>query len=136
MRRRRWIIALAALAIVAAGVLAFVFLVSCPNPSNSQSAPIGRRENGPQFGHDESRPIGQTHVGKSRDELISELGQPTREGPWPIGNPPLSITDKFKCMRTLEWDWDSGKFLASVHLVDGQWVCFDSYWVPNGWVID
>jgi len=95
-----------------------------------------QREGQPQFASDESEPLGQTHVGKSREELISELGEPTDEGPWPIGMPRDEVFEKFKGLRTLEWHWKSGKFLASVYPVDGRWVCFNSYWVPNGWVLD
>jgi len=131
--KRRWIIGLVVLVLVAG---ATALLASRPIANLVDPAANARRDNRPRFGPDESRPTGQTHVGKTREELISELGEPTREGPWQIGMPSQEVFDKYKGLRTLEWEWESGKFLASVHPVDGLWVCFNSYWVPKGWVLD
>jgi hypothetical protein len=108
-----------------------VRIVLPPDPGEN-----ARRENRPQFGPDESRGIQHTHTGKTREELVAELGPPTREGPWPIGSPPLEVWEKYKGLRTLEWHWESGKFLASVYPENGRWVCFNSVWVPKGAIID
>jgi hypothetical protein len=92
------------------------------------------KEGRPQFGPDESRPIGNTHVDKTREDLVTLLGQPTREGPWFIEGVPAGVVEKYPQTQTLEWHWESGRFLASVHPVNGKWVCYVSYWVPWGWV--
>jgi hypothetical protein len=136
MRRRHWIAGLVAAALVVAAFLGVAVFFRSPLATVFDPAANAKRENRPQFGPDESRPIGQTHIGKSRTELIAELGEPTREGPWPIGNPPQAELENYNGFRTLEWHWASGHFFASIYPVDGQWICFNSYWVPNGVVID
>jgi len=105
--------------------------VQLPDPGEN-----ARREGRPQFGPDESRGIQHTHTGKTREELIAELGEPKREGPWQIGFPKPEVFEMYKGLRTLEWQWESGKFLASVYPVNGRWVCFNSVWVPKGADID
>jgi hypothetical protein len=110
---------------------ATVQVVRLPDPGET-----ARRERRPQFGSDESRPIQHTHTGKTRDELIAELGEPTREGPWPIGRPGDEIFERYKGLRTLEWQWESGRFLASVYPQGGRIVCFNSVWVPKDVYID
>jgi hypothetical protein len=125
--------------IVLAGVGVATFLIW---PSEQTVVPIpdpsenSRRENRPQFGPDESRLIQYTHVDKTPEELIAELGEPTKEGPWTIGFPRPEKFEKYKGLRTMEWHWESGKFLASVYPVDGRYVCFTSVWVPKGVTID
>jgi hypothetical protein len=124
MRRQHVIGGLVGLAIVAGlltAVIAFVY------PTKAQ------RENRPQFGPDESQPIADTFVGKTREELIASLGEPTQEGPWFIGLPTQEFADRYKGTKTLEWHWESGRFLASVHPVNGQSICYASYWMPKGW---
>jgi len=136
MRRRRWIAGLLAAALVVSTSVGVALYFRSYFATVVDPAANAKRENRPQFGRDESRPIGQTHIGKSRTELIAELGEPTREGPWPIGNPPRQELEVYEGFQTLEWHWESGVFLASVYPVDGRWVCFNSYWVPKGWVLD
>lgn len=144
MSQRRCIVGLAASILFAATVasmLVVAVFVGIGHLSRNSPAAVDppadtRRENRPRFGPDESRPIGQTHVGKTREELVAELGAPTREGPWPIGSPPIEVFERYPGLQTLEWQWESGRFLASMYPVDGDWVCFNSYWVPEGWVID
>ena len=142
MRRWRLIAATAGfvglvVSILIAGVIWMVAhstpvpVVRPPDPGEN-----ARREGRPQFGPDESRPIQHTHIGKTREELITELGEATREGPWPIGKPSMEVWEKYKGLRTLEWHWESGKFLASVYPEAGRWVCFNSVWVPTGVIID
>jgi hypothetical protein len=135
MRRRRVIgVVLVSLAIVGGAVLFWPREpIAIPTPDPGANA---RRENRPQFGPDESRGIQHTHVGKTREDLVAELGDPTREGPWPIGFPSDEKFERYKGLRTLEWHWESGKFLASVYPEGGRWVCFNSVWVPKGATID
>ena len=136
MKRRRWAVAvLVALAATGAAALLLRPREQTAVPPHDPGA-NARRENRPQFGPDESRPIPDSHVEKTREELIAELGPPTREGPWYIGLPPMDYAEKYPGTQTLEWHWESGQFLASVHPVDGRWVCYRSFWVPTGWVID
>jgi len=120
MRRPRLIGGLVGLALAAGALTAVVVFI----------IPTHWWEGRPRFGPDE------IYVGKTREELIALLGQPTREGPWYIGQPPLKYREKYKGTQTLEWHWESGQFLASVHPADGKWVCYYSAWVPKGIVID
>jgi hypothetical protein len=127
MQKKRVIgglIGLLLVAVVLAIVVLFIY------PTNAQ------REHRPRFGPDESETIWGTHVGKSREELIAQLGEPTEVGPWLIGMPRQLVFDKHPGLQTLEWHWPSGQFLASVNQVDGRWICFASCWVPKGWGID
>src|SRR5262245_4659846 len=94
MRRWRLIAAAAFVVLVVSALITGVILmvthsatvqiVRPPDPGE-----IARRENRPQFGPNESRVIERTHVGKTRDQLVAELGEPTREGPWHIGLPSM-----------------------------------------------
>jgi hypothetical protein len=136
MRRTRVIAGLAVLALVAGAVVGAAFLIPGRVRNVIDPGANARREHRPQGGPDESKPIGHTHVGQTREQLVAELGEPTREGPWPIGMPRDEVFQMYPGLRTLEWHWPSGQFLASVYPVDGRWECFDSYWVPNGWVLD
>src|SRR5262249_4853905 len=136
MRRRHWFAGLVAAVLVVAAFVGVALFFRSPIAIVVDPAANAKGETRPQFGPDESRPIGQTHVGKPLEELIAELGEPTREGPWPIGMPRQEVFDKYKGLRTMEWHWESGHFLASVYPVDGQWICFNSYWVPKGVVLD
>ena len=142
MRRWRLIAATAAfVALVVSALVGVAFLMvalSKPVPVVQPPDPCenARREGRPQFGPDESKPITNTHIGKTREELIGELGQPTREGPWPIGSPPLEWWEKHKGLSTLEWHWESGQFWASVYPENGRWACIQSIWVPTGVIVD
>jgi len=127
MRRQRVIGGLVGLVLAAGFVTAVALFIF---PTNA------RREHRPQFGPDESQPIGQTHVGRTREQLLIELGEPTLAGPWQIGLPSQDECEKHKGLETLEWHWPSGTFLASVYPIDGRWVCFNSYWVPKGCILD
>src|SRR5262245_51341589 len=127
MRRQRIIGAVVGLLLAGGFVTAIALLIL---PTNA------RLERRPQFGPDESRPIAQTHVGRTREQLLTELGEPTRVGPWQIGMPRQEVFDKYKGLETLEWHWPSGTFLASVYPVGGRWICFDSHWVPKGCILE
>ncbi|MCE9533057.1 MAG: hypothetical protein K8T89_18315 [Planctomycetes bacterium] len=94
------------------------------------------REHRPQFGTDESQCVWNTYVGKTSEELIAELGEPTRQSPWKIGFPRSEVFEKYKGLRTLEWHWPSGQFLALVYPIDGKWVCYQSCWVPKHIILD
>jgi hypothetical protein len=127
MKRKRLLLAVLACACCVGAAVYFL------RPLPQLNITLERR---PRLGTDESRPIQGSHVGKTREELIAEFGEPALEGPWQIGSPRQEVFEKYKGLRTLEWRWPSGKFLASVYPVDGQWMCFNSCWVPYGWVID
>ena len=105
------------------------------NPTRDVNVTPVHIENRPTFGADESRPIQRTHVNRTREELIAELGEPTKEGPWGIGRQPFD-DEKHKGYKTLEWHWESGRFLASIYPVVGNWFCFYSCWVPKGIEVD
>ena len=126
MRNRRKL----RLLVLLAGI-GLAFALARPDPGKK-----AHLEQQPRFGRDESVPIDSTHVGKTREELIAELGEPARQGPWHIGLPDAEYRAKYPLVQTMEWEWRSGSFFASVHPVEGVWVCFCSYWVPKGWVID
>lgn len=142
MRRWREIVGAALFAVVATlalvAVVALAITRSAPIPpaKRPDSGENARREHRPQFGPDESQPIQHTRTGKMREELIAELGEPTREGPWQIGFPKSEVFEMYKGLRTLEWHWESGKFLASVYPENGRCVCFNSVWVPKSVIID
>jgi hypothetical protein len=137
MKRGRWFFGSAMLVGLAiGGLVAAALLIPSPVRNALDPGANVRWEHRPRFGPNESDVITDTHVGKMREELLAELGEPTREGPWPIGMPTDEKFNLHKGLRTMEWHWPSGHFLASVYPLDGRWVCFDSCWVPKGVVID
>jgi hypothetical protein len=120
-RRRLWLVLLAG--IVLAGALWLL-------------VPNSWWESRTRFAQDESRPIGDTHVGKTRDEIVAEFGEPKSEWKGLYGLPPATYAAQHAGGKTLYFEWPSGRFYASIEEVEGRWVCFDSHWVPKGWVID
>ena len=114
-------------------LLWYVLLARTTAAKGDPVAVITPSERRPRFGPDESKPIQDSHVGTTRDELVALLGEPSGEGTGFIGRRSLEDTDK--CSQNLEWSWPSGRFLAFLHTVDGQWVCYLSLWVPKGCII-
>lgn len=98
--------------------------------------PNSWRESRPRFGWDESIPIPGTHVRKTREQIVAELGEPKSEWQGLYGLPPASFATQHAGAKTLYYEWRSGRFYASIEEVAGQWVCFDSTWVPEGCIID
>jgi hypothetical protein len=88
------------------------------------------------FGPDESRPLSDTHIGLTREQIIAELGEPKVERKGHYGAPPDDYIEQHAGARTLYWEWWSVHFYASIEEIAGRWVCFSSDWVPRGCVID
>jgi len=96
---------------------------------------VGRHQHGeihPAFVSDPTKVVEGSHIGRTFEQIVSELGQPNCFDTYPYGNPPADYLAKFKEMRTLRYFYPAGRFLASISLVDGQWICFSSHWMPKG----
>src|SRR5262249_37760424 len=139
-RRRIWIrIAFAVGGVVLACMIVFVYHFGRSDWADGilftgdDPLPEARR---PRFGPDESQPISKTHVGRTREAIIGELGQPSSEWAGHYGLSPRSHLHNHKGARTLYYHWPSGAFYASVCEVEGEDIRFSSDWVPEGWVID
>jgi len=129
--KRTWLIGLVVLELLIVALVVAVVVIRGPDLKSVDTSPPEQR---PRFGPDESWPIGQTHLGWTRKSLVELLGEPVREGPWPIADPGAEWFEKYKEYQTLEWEWKSGKFMATLSPVDGTWICVLSYWVPHGWI--
>ena len=90
----------------------------------------------PRFGPNESQVIENTYVGRTRAQILEALGPPTEEWEGLYGLPRQDYADRHRGARTLYYEWRSGRFYAAVERGGGDWVCFESHWVPKGVVLD
>jgi hypothetical protein len=85
-------------------------------------------------------PVADTHKGKALAEILKDCGTPTKDlagyyfyaSEQPAAELPKGIPQAPH--RTLVFERPLGTLNVWMHQVADAWVCFQSFWLPDGWV--
>ena len=87
------------------------------------------------FGRSLKQPVG--FGGQTKEAIEAKYGKPTGESAGVFGLPDISYVKFHSRAITTTYIRFSGRlFLSFEQRQDGEWVCFDSLWCPNGVVFD
>jgi hypothetical protein len=75
-------------------------------------------------------------VGQTKAAIEARYGKPTREHAGYYGKPDVSYEKEHSPAITTLYIRFSGRLFLSFEQREGEWVCFDSLWCPNGWDFD
>jgi hypothetical protein len=81
-----------------------------------------------------NRPVSGTHIGQKKDEFVSQYGRPTKQWPGIYGGPPDDYSQSHPTAITLVYERASGTLYLAFEIINSEWVCFSSDWMPTGCV--
>jgi hypothetical protein len=97
----------------------YVALLSCPNPFDPLDGGID--------------PSTGKFVGKTKASILRRFGEPSHQWEGHYGAPSWDYASQHSPAVTFMYERWTGIHYLSFELVDGEWVCFRSSWMPNGW---
>ena len=81
-------------------------------------------------------PVSGQYLGKSKTFIIQKYGSPSKEWAGHYGKPPTDYIEEHSPSTTLLYERFTGTLYISFERKDDDWVCYSSYWLPNGWILD
>jgi len=81
-------------------------------------------------------PVPGRFVGQRKETMEATYGRPTSEWAGHFGAPDASYAELHSPAISTTYERLSGTLYLSYEQRQGEWVCFDSFWCPNGWTVD
>lgn len=79
-------------------------------------------------------PVHDEYHQETQDSIRSRFGPPSREWQGYYGCPPLDYANEHTPSTTMTYLRSTGTLYLSFEPWNGEWVCYTSHWMPNGWV--
>jgi hypothetical protein len=79
-------------------------------------------------------PVEGEYVHQTREAILSRFGTPSHQWQGYYGNPDLSYTSTHSPSITMTYIRPTGVLYLSFEEVNGEWICYSSHWMPDGWV--
>jgi hypothetical protein len=81
-------------------------------------------------------PVSDDYLGMSKAAFVGTYGPPSHQWEGHYGNPRLDYVQQHPGTVSLTYERWTGTLYLSFEEVDGEWRCFSSDWMPDGWVLD
>jgi hypothetical protein len=75
-------------------------------------------------------------VGWTEKQIKDRFGEPSHQWSGFYGKPPATYTLLHPSAVSMVYERFTGTLYVSVEPVNGEWVCFECTWAPNGCIID